>query len=300
MWGGGIRHHRDRVENTAAVAFYPADKSFTRSNLFVQDEIALGRDVDATLGLKADRNAYTGTEWLPSARVGWRPAGNDLVWLAWSRAVRSPSRIDREFYVPAAAPFVLAGGPEFESEISYVYELGYRAQASPRVSWSATAFYHDHEKLRSLAPTPGGLMIENDLEGHTKGVEAWAAWRVQDGWRLSGGWTVLSQSITTVPGQVSASTPAQIGADPKHWWKLRSAFDLAADWELDLMLRHYGAIAARSVPSYTAVDARLGWHAGRRTQVSLVLQNLLDEGHVEWGPGAEHQRSVFMKVRLDF
>ena len=61
-----------------------------------------------------------------------------------SRAVRAPSRIDREFFSPAAPPFVIAGGPDFESEVSNVYELGYRAQATRELSFSITGFYHDH------------------------------------------------------------------------------------------------------------------------------------------------------------
>ena len=42
------------------LAFLPARSNFNRSHIFVQDEIALRPDLDLTLGLKLDRNTYTG------------------------------------------------------------------------------------------------------------------------------------------------------------------------------------------------------------------------------------------------
>jgi iron complex outermembrane receptor protein len=55
------------------------------------------------------------------------------------------------------------------------------------------------------------------------------------------------------------------------------------------------------VPEYTAVDARLGWRASRALELSLLVQNLTDKRHPEWGvaPGRpEFERSVFIKARL--
>jgi iron complex outermembrane receptor protein len=61
--------------------------------------------------------------------MAWKPTANQLLWGAVSRAVRAPARIDRELFVPGIQPHVvLAGGPNFDSEIAHVAELGYRAQ----------------------------------------------------------------------------------------------------------------------------------------------------------------------------
>src|SRR2546430_11134098 len=139
--GGGVyRRADDHVSNTAALAFLPADRNLRWGNLFVQDEIALrGDQLRLTLGMKAQSNPYTGTEFLPSARIAWKPDASRLVWSALSRAVRAPARLDRELFVPGQPPFfLLAGGPDFRSEISKVLELGYRAQPSPPASYSVT------------------------------------------------------------------------------------------------------------------------------------------------------------------
>src|SRR5713101_4322027 len=90
IWGGGHRRADDHVSNTAAIAFLPADRNLRWGNLFAQDEIALrGDQLRLTLGTKAQSNPYTGTEFLPSARIAWKPDASRLVWSALSRAVRA-------------------------------------------------------------------------------------------------------------------------------------------------------------------------------------------------------------------
>jgi iron complex outermembrane receptor protein len=102
-----------------------------------------------------------------------------------------------------------------------------------------------------------------------------------------------------LPGKVDLQPANNIGSDPSQWWKLRSAFDLGEAWQLDLMARHYGWLYNRSVPSYTAVDARLAWRLRRDLELSLTVQNLFDDKHVEWAPGAELRRAGFLRFRLD-
>ena len=302
LWGGGTRQHRDRIDNAslAGIALLPADRRLTVSNLFVHDEVALRENLAATLGLKLERNSYTGWEPLPSARLGWNATRSDFLWAAWSRAGRTPARIDRELFLPGTPPFLLAGGPQFESEVSYVYELGYRAQPASSLSFSATGFYHDHQDLRSIAPGAAGATVENDREGHTKGIEMWGAWRATGRLRLSAGYTHLDTRLRVRPGEVDLQPVADIRSDPDEWWKFRAALDLGEAWELDLMVRHYGAIANRDVPAYTASDVRLGWRYSQRVELSLLLLNLFDEGHMEWSPAAEQRRSVFLKAVIGF
>ena len=295
LWGLGARRHEDRIGNSAALAFLPAERSLTNAHVFVQDEIALRPGLDLTLGAKAERNSYTGTEFLPSARVAWQPTASQLVWTALSRAVRAPARLDREFFIPG----VVAGGPDFRSEVSNVLEVGYRAQAAANLSFSITAFHHEHENLRSLAPAPGDAVIANDREGRTSGIEAWGTWRGADWWRIHAGAVHLDQSLKVREGAVDLQAASGIGADPESWGKLRAAFDLGAGRELDFMLRHYGALETRDVPSYTALDARLAWGPRPGLEVSLLLQNLLDSAHVEWDPGAELGRAAFLKLRIE-
>ena len=75
--------------------------------------------------------------------------------------------------------------------------------------------------------------------------------------------------------------------------------DLPGWLELDTGLRYVSHIANQSVPSYAELDARLGWHATRNLEISLVGQNLLHDHHAEFGAPATRQeveRTLFGKV----
>src|SRR6266436_4982228 len=133
VWGLGYRVNRDDVTNSPGLAFLPARVSRQSFSGFVQDEIALVKDrLQLTIGTKIEHNAYTGFEYQPSARLAWKASRRQMIWGAISRAVRTPSRIDRELFVPGRQPFLLAGGPGFLSENLSAYELGYRTQAAER------------------------------------------------------------------------------------------------------------------------------------------------------------------------
>jgi iron complex outermembrane receptor protein len=300
LWGGGARYARDRIDNSPALAFLPPDKSLFNWNLFVQDVVALESDLDMTFGLRVDRNTYTGVEFLPSVRIGWRPENGSLLWAAASRAVRTPSRFDTELFLPGLPPFLLAGGPDFQSELANVLEVGYRDQPFERWSWAATLFYNRLDRQRSIAPGPDGAVVANDLEGHSEGVEAWGACRIFDFWRIWAGYTYLHKELHVVPGAIDLQPPSNVGGDPRQWAKFRSAWDIGKAVQLDLMLRYYDEIEALAVPAYAAVDLFLQWRVNGRLDLSLLVQNLFDEGHVEWSPGAEFERAVYLKALVRF
>jgi iron complex outermembrane recepter protein len=89
------------------------------------------------------------------------------------------------------------------------------------------------------------------------------------------------------------------GNDPTHWWMLRSTLDITPHHQFDVMVRHVAALPNPPVPAYTEVDLRLGWIASRNLEFSLLLQNLFDPRHAEWGVAsarAEIERSVFLKM----
>jgi len=113
--GAGYRRSSDRIEPGLAARFIPESRD-PWWNVFVQDRVALGDKVELTLGLKLESNDYPGTESLPSMRVAFRPAAQRLLWGAWSRAVRAPSRFDRDVFFPGTPPHIVQGGPDFQSE----------------------------------------------------------------------------------------------------------------------------------------------------------------------------------------
>ena len=299
--GGGYRYSRDRVDTGAALAFVPEDRSLHWSRVFAQDQIDLTPTIALTVSGSVEGNPYTGAEFLPGVRLGWTATPGHLLWAAYSRAVRAPSRIDREFFVPATAPFALAGGPDFQAEISNVFELGYRGQWSSQLAYSLTAFDAEHRRLRSLAPTPEGPQFVNDVQGFTRGVEAWARWRVTERWRLDAGLVQQNQKLHVSEGAVDLGGLATLGNDPHRFGSLRSQLDLSPAWTWNLDVRRVGSRPNPDVPGYTAVDTRLAWRVNEHADLTFGVQNLLDKRHAEWGSPAnraEIERSVFVQLRL--
>jgi iron complex outermembrane receptor protein len=304
VWGLNYRLVNDGVQNTPANAFLPPRVKRQWFSGFLQDEIALVPDrLHATLGTKVEHNDYTGFEIQPSIRLAWRPAKTQTVWTALSRAVRTPSRIDRDLFSPATPPFRIAGGKNVVSEKLLAGEFGYRVQLEPSLALSLATFYNAYDDLRSLEPLtpPLAFPVEasSGLRGHSGGAELTADWRVTGAWRLRAAWTELRVRSEPQPGTRDRSTRDSIARDPNHQIFLRSQLDLSARWEWDLALRYVSAIGNQNLPGYTEADARLGWRPTPRWELSLDGQNLLHAHHPEFnGPGArrEIQRGFFGKA----
>ncbi len=301
LWGAGHRSARDRNDPSPLVAFFPPTRTLDWSNVFVQDQVAVTANDELTLGVKAEHNSYTGLEWLPSVRLAHAHPGGSSTWAALSRAVRAPSRIDRDFFFPGQAPFLIQGGPEFQSETANVLELGHRGSLGRDLSYDLTVFRQQYRGLRAgsnaLPPT-----IENRIDGSVSGVEAWGTWDVNPGWRLSAGYRYLRERFrfsSPAPAPRVASGIAGLGNDPRHEWSLRSRLDVSANVDFDVFLRRVGALPAPAVPAYTALDARIGWRLRPGLELSLLAQNLGGGPHAEYNAPATASvldRRLFLKL----
>jgi iron complex outermembrane receptor protein len=305
VWGLGYRLIEDDVGNTPALAFLPARLSRQWFSGFAQDEIALVQDrLHLTLGTKIEHNDYTGFEYQPSGRVAWKLTQRQIAWGAISRAVRTPSRIDNDFFVPGSPPFtLLQGGTNFVSEELLAYELGYRIQPHQRLSLSVAAYYSDYDNLRSVErvnPTNAfPLVIGNGQKGQSYGAELTADYQVTDWWRLRAGYTELQIHVRSKPGSTDTSKGSGESHDPNHQFFLRSSVDLPCHLEFDTAFRYVTHIANQRVPSYGELDLRLAWRPIPKLEFAIVGQNLLHDQHAEFGTMAARQeieRSVYGKI----
>jgi iron complex outermembrane recepter protein len=314
VWGLGYRFTHDVVENAPSVAFLPTVLDQNLFSTFFQDEVLFATDWSLILGSKLEHNDYTGFEVEPNVRLQWAVAPNETLWSAISRAARTPSRIDRDLFEPAPPQItVLEGSPKFGSEYVTAYELGYRGQVSSRLSGSVTTFYNDYRDVRSVGITPATiipLVIENNLEGDTYGLELSASGQLLDFWSLHAGYNFLHESLHVKPGQFDLNDALNETADPKHQASLRSAMNLPLHLDLDATVRWVDTLRTNNgpvvgeVPAYFELDTRIGWHLSRRLEVALVGQNLLHDHHPEYGfPGpmrVQIERSVYGKVAWQY
>jgi iron complex outermembrane recepter protein len=308
VWGLGYRLINDWVGNSAQLAFLPPHVTREWFSGFVQDEIAVVPErLRIALGTKVEHNDYTGFEVQPSGRMTWTVNPAATLWAAVSRAVRAPSRIDREFYAPAQPPYFLAGGPNFHSEEELAYELGYRHQREA-LAFSLATFYNRYYGLRSLEqtnpPQPLPLVIANGQDGESYGAELTGDYRVSNRWRLSAGYTELRIHIWPRPGSTDQTGGSGEAHDPERQFRITSSLDLPGGVAVQGTWRYVGAIRNQQVPDYSEVDARLAWRPAAPWSVSVVGQNLLHARHAEFGPPTAArryiQRGVYGSVEWHF
>lgn len=298
--GAGHRVVDSRFDTVAGGAFLdPPERKMTLTNVFAQDQITLGGGLTLTLGAKFEDNSFSGEQFLPNVRLAWERPGGDLAWAAISRASRTPNRIERDLTLPG---FLV--GADFQSETVTAYELGYRANPAPNLSFSINGFYNVYDDLRSVSVTPVTFLplnLTNRGEAETWGVEAWGSYDVSPTWRLSAGLSTLTKDYDATPTLDDLSGLVSIGDDPDYQFLLHSQHDLTDSLELDVRLRAVGELAV--VESYVEADVRLGWRLTDRLELSLTGRNLIEDRHVETGDavrGRAYGRSVFGALQVSF
>ena len=84
----------------------------------------------------------------------------------------------------------------------------------------------------------------------------------------------------------------------------RSYLDLPNSLELDLLFRAIGELRGKRTPGYRELDARFGWQATPRLNLSLIGRDLLHRRHAEFVSGTTErrffQREVLGRVTWDF
>src|SRR6185436_3994646 len=96
---------------------------------------------------------------------------------------------------------------------------------------------------QEIDPSFTYITFANGMKGRTRGAEVWGTLQALPNWRLHAGYSWLWQDLKLKPGSNdAAAVPTAEGANPNQWWILRSALDLGAQTELDLQLRHVGAL----------------------------------------------------------
>jgi iron complex outermembrane receptor protein len=280
IWGLGYRHAIDQTDPTLFVAFVPATRTLQWTNIFVQDEYRASAGLRLTGGVKVETNVYTGPEFLPTLRATYDVGGLGTVWASASRAVRAPARLDRDFYLPAKPPYIIEGGPTFDSEVANVFELGLRGQPAAGIGYSVTVFHDQYQKLRAGQAAP--TTIDNLAWGGVSGAEAWGNADLARDWRVSVGWMLLRESLRAAPAAGPGSV-ANLGNDPRQQWSIRSMSRLAQAIDVDVTLRHVAALPAPAVPAYTVADLRLAWKCRPGLAISLLGQDL-GRRHVEFDP----------------
>ncbi|MBN1589884.1 MAG: TonB-dependent receptor [Pirellulales bacterium] len=277
--GFGYRNYDMLVDiQGSSFSLIPPRDSFDIISYFVQDTIELHPDfLFLTAGIKLEHNDFTNFEYQPSIRLLWTPDERTSIWGAISRAVRTPSMADRDFFL--AGGFV-QGNRSVRSEDLLAYEMGIRRQPTDRLYWDLAVFFNRYDNLIGLYPAwPPPQIVANNGVGDSYGYELVVTYEVNPDWRLRGSYSFLIEDITYgLNGLPYGVLP---GSSPRNQWFLHSAWDLSHRTTLDMIWRYVDNLAV-GVPHYLTMDVRLAWEPRDGLEFALVGQNLLDNHHLEF------------------
>lgn len=324
IWGFNYRYMANRNDGKGIFAVRPASSTDELFSGFIQDQISFGA-LRITLGTKLEHNDFSGWEVQPSVRAVWSFTPTHSLWSAASRAVRTPTRLERDIYVDVTDPngdpvARLLGSDEFESETLLAYEAGYRWQPLAQLSFDLAAFHNRYHGLSSLEfgdvfidPLDGRTVFpivnRNLTDGVAQGIEASMTFAPLQTWRLTASYSNVDLSLDPRGEDLNRGRFLE-GSTPRHQAALRSSLDLSAGIEFDAQLRYLSSI--RSLPDiveggglggYAELDVRIAWLISPRVEASLVGRNLLHERHAEFGPveaRGELERSAYGKITWKF
>jgi len=330
VWGAEFRTSGSYSGGSLFVSLTPAESRIELFSGFVQDEIALAASrVRLTLGSKLEYNQYSGFSVMPTARLAWSPNGQNTLWTAVSRGVRTPSDTDASIRLnfgsvpgPGGVPALISliGNPNYQDENLVAFEAGYRASIRAGLSVDLAMYYDDYTNQGTVEPaatffetTPAPphfvfpTTYGNLMQGEAHGFEVFADWRVTNRWALSPGYAFEQMRMHLDPGSQDKSSVGEAdGSAPVNSAEFRSHLMLPRAFFWDASAYFVGRIADPAVASYTRLDTSLSWQARERFSLSVVGQNLVKDRHLEYFDTQQSvastlvKRSVYAKVTWNF
>jgi iron complex outermembrane receptor protein len=324
VWGAGFRYTDDDMDGTRFISFDPEKRRYRLFSGFVEDQIALVEDrLRLTLGTKFEYHDLSGLEVQPNVRLAWTPAERHTVWLAASRAVRTPSRSEADGRLAAlgfpGGLVALLGDEDFDSEALLAFEVGYRCQITEELALDASLFHNLYDDFRTVEigmpyrewwPWPPHLLIPfyvaNNADADTYGVELALDWKPVSRWRTRLSYTFLEVDVDVDARTFDYGTKTAEGDAPQHQVYWQNSLDLPRGFELDTTLRYVDELPSLDVDDYVTADVRLGWRPSEDLELAVVGQNLFDSEHFEFAPmfvntvPTQVERSVYGKVTWRF
>lgn len=328
VWGGGFRWTSDHTSG-AHTYFAHADHVVNLSSTFIQDSLTLlPGTLVLTAGTKVQWNTYTHVEVQPGGRLLWTPSPAQTVWVAVSRAVRTPSDQDRDvdFLYPlgesGGLPLegLILGNPRLASEVLLAYEGGYRHRFGNQLAIDAAGFANHYTDLEAtsvgtpylaLAPSPNlvlPFLYVNGFSAYSQGGEGSLTWTPARAlhFQASYAWMqarLLSHGKATVEpsGGQDWSTPRQT-LDARGFWTLAPNWSLNAVIDGNTTVPSLLPVPQAVIPGHLRADLRLVRHLGEAAELSAGATNLLHAKHAEFYPedytlNSYIPRSVYVGLR---
>jgi iron complex outermembrane receptor protein len=302
--GTGYRFIDETLVGRVGFSLSPAEDHSSLATAFLQDEIVLlGKRLAVTLGSQVQYDSLSGAGIQPTARVMWKGLPRQRLWAATSRALGTPSLLDRGMRVdvppaPSGGGLPLAvtvlGNPAAETETLAEVEAGYRLEIGTTASFDIAGFVGRYDHLRTLepvaliaqsSPSPHVLVTSqfgNQLKATTRGLEVVGHWAATQVWRLDGSYTAFQIAPHLAAASQDPGASQEDGSAPRTKWQFRSMLSPSKRATLDVSFFHVGKLEQFQVNAYTRADVRAAWRFTSRLSAMAIGQNVFDAAHAEF------------------
>lgn len=291
VWGLGYREVEDDIETFPANLIQPRQRLDQVRSAFLQDDISVTDQWHFIVGSKYESNEYTGDQWQPSVRTAY-VWGEKILWAAWSKAVRTPTRLERDISTPALPDF----GVGFDAEHVTVNEVGMRFTPWTDTRVSLSAYSAEYDDLLSNE----GAYLANNIEGDTQGVEVAFAYQAFQNWLLRASLSGITYDLSTKMGSVdTARAKIMEGSSPSSSVVISSLWDINPQWQLNGFIRYVDSLEALNVDAYCVADINVVWQPNDEWELQWVARHLGDSEHLEWAPvNARSERNTEVEADL--
>jgi iron complex outermembrane receptor protein len=156
--------------------------------------------------------------------------------------------------------------------------------AGGAVEWTAALYQIEKDDIITRDPNNAALSVQGGSQT-SQGAEATASVRLSPAWRVEGNVAYTKAEFDelleagNVMGAISraGNRPADVPKVSSNLWLTHRA----GDWRTSAGLRYVGErfisnANMQTLPSYTTLDASIGWTVNRNVQVQLNLRNLTE------------------------
>ncbi len=310
-WGLGYRLIADDYGKSAVTQYEPSQRDIQLFSAFFQDEISLVTDFwRLIIGAKFEHNDYSGFEIQPSIRSIWNWRDHTF-WVAFSRALRTPSRTERDstfrFFDPGTSQAVeLRSTRELKTEQMLSYEGGYRWQVNSQLNIDVSGYYHDYKRLIGfdlIKVSATSVTLETAYRGKATiwGFEIAIDWQPMDILTIRSHYSFLDDQSK---GKMMSGGNQQ--TVPHHQFLISTGIDITSQVQVNLTGRFVDRIADQQIAAYYGFDVHLIWQPVQNLELSFVGQNLLDSEHAEFyektieTQPTEVKRSIYGKLSWRF
>ncbi len=245
--------------------------------LFMEDEIALSKDLSLTLAGRADHADSFGNHYSPKAYLTYQASSAVTVKGGVSKAFKAPEayQLSKEYSViSCGGSCYLGGNPNLQPEKSLNYEFGVELHQQ---HWNLTAAVFKNDVDSMIVATYDGVANSrqwvNVAKAKTSGLEVQGDVELNKAFSLSANYTRLKADYTDETGKEVKleNRPKNMAHVSLNWKPMdRLQTSLSAHYTGEQFYQ------GKTLPAYTRVDLALSGKVNEQLTVRTGVKNLTD------------------------